>query len=143
MRSLQCADSQAEPRHASLPGFTQTGTVIVSDNLPVCYTCWGPCNHLVLIHQTSSALENKQGNTTGNPKYPFLQSPEIQTSRCCYCVNMKCMKNMRYPFIFPLCVIVHVDSAARSSERPLDSPISLDRFLNCPCLFVVDAITCD
>lgn len=54
MRSLQCSDSQAEPRHASLPGFTQTGTVIVSDNPAVCYTCLWSCNRLVLTHQTSS-----------------------------------------------------------------------------------------
>lgn len=31
----------------------------------------------------------------------------------------------------------------RACRPPFDSPIFLNRFLNCPCLFVVDAIICD
>lgn len=145
MRSLQCSDSQAEPRHA-FPSRIYTNR----DRDSV----WQPSSvlHLLVIMQPLSPdspnqfKPNSLGNTTESPKYPFFKSPEIQTSRCCYCLNMEPFKpfmNMWYPFIFPLYVIVHVDFTAHSSERPLDSPISLDRFLNCPCLFVVDAIICD
>lgn len=63
-RSVQTSEA-AEA--ASLPGFTQTGTVTAPDNLPLRSTCV-LVQHFGLIYQTSVAFATQTAKHKGEPE---------------------------------------------------------------------------
>lgn len=147
-RSVQTSEA-AEA--ASLPGFTQTGAVTAPDNLLLRSTCV-LVQHFGLIYQTSVAFATQTAKHKGEPEkksvFPISRNP------CSFIAHLQIffavyqMHTQSFFLIFTptfLCMCSSKDFAAqkRACRRSFDSPISLNRFLNCPCLFVVNAIICD
>lgn len=119
-RSVQASEA-AEA--ASLPGFTQTGTVTAPDNLLLRSTCV-LVQHFGLIYQTSVAFATQTAKYKGEPekKNLFFPSPEIPTvflHICKYFLqSIRCTRKALFQFLLLLSfVCVHARTSLHRSER--------------------------